>query len=38
MHPFYITDDFESTLTQVHKKNGNPTKYQHNEKITWIKI
>ena len=31
MHPFYITADFESTLTPVNIVNGNTTKYQRHD-------
>ena len=31
MHPFYITADFESTLTPVNEINDNTTKYQKHD-------
>ena len=31
MHPFYISADFESTLTPVNEINSNTTKYQRHD-------
>ena len=31
IHQFYITADFERTLTPVYEVNGNTTEYQHHK-------